>query len=168
MQTGVWHKTAGFPSVTKFPLFHKIVLPMNEERKAQIKESFHRSKMMDLFGAEMTQLSKSYIEITIRKKDFMVRPAGMFNGSVIATLVDVSSGYAAVSAQKEDSYFTTVELKINYLRPAIGAHLVAKAQVIKSGKVLTVVRSDIYACTDARETLAATSLVTLMKLGKSK
>ncbi len=42
------------------------------------------------------------------KKDFMVRPAGMFNGSVIAALVDVSSGYAAASAKPIDSYFTTV------------------------------------------------------------
>ncbi|WP_339814177.1 PaaI family thioesterase, partial [Zunongwangia profunda] len=81
--------------------------------------------------------------------------------------VDVSSGYAGASAKPEDSYFTTVELKVNYLNPAFGEQLVAKAQVVKNGKVLTVVRSDVFSITNkGEETLAATSLVTLMQLSK--
>lgn len=140
---------------------------MNRERKTQLLESFGRSKMMQLFKAEVTGIAEGYFEITVSKQEFMTRPAGMFNGSTIASLVDVSSGYAGASAKPEDSYFTTVELKVNYLNPAIGEQLVAKAQVIKSGKVLTVVRSDIYAITaEGKETLAATSLVTLMQLSK--
>ena len=43
----------------------------------------------------------------------------------------------------------------------------AKAQVVKNGKVLTVVRSDVFSITNkGEETLAATSLVTLMQLSK--
>jgi len=140
---------------------------MNDERKAQLLESFGRSKIMQLFGAEVTGMDEGYFEITVPKQDFMARPAGMFNGSTIASLVDVSSGYAGASAKPEDSYFTTVELKVNYLNPAIGEQLVAKAQVIKNGKVLTVVRSDVFAVSaEGKETLAATSLVTLMQLSK--
>lgn len=140
---------------------------MKDERKAQLLESFGRSKIMQLFGAEVTGLSVGYFEITVPKQDFIARPAGMFNGSTIASLVDVSSGYAGVSAKPEDSYFTTVELKVNYLNPAIGEQLVAKAQVIKKGKVLTVVRSDVFAVSaEGKELIAATSLVTLMQLSK--
>src|SRR5690606_39961401 len=87
---------------------------MNDERKAQLLESFGRSKIMQLFGAEVTGMDEGYFEITVPKQDFMARPAGMFNGSTIASLVDVSSGYAGASAKPEDSYFTTVELKVNY------------------------------------------------------
>ena len=130
---------------------------ISNERKKQLQESFNRSKMMELFGAEITGIGEGYFEIT----------AGMFNGSTIATLVDVSSGYAGASAKPEDSYFTTVELKVNYLNPAFGEQLVAKAQVVKNGKVLTVVRSDVFSITNkGEETLAATSLVTLMQLSK--
>lgn len=140
---------------------------MNSERKTQLLESFNRSKMMQLFGAEVTGMGEGNFEITVAKQDFMARPAGMFNGSTIASLVDISSGYAGASAKPQDSYFTTVELKVNYLNPAIGEQLVAKARVIKNGKVLTVVRSDVFAVTaDGNETLAATSLVTLMQLAK--
>ncbi len=139
-------------------------MSITAERKKQIEESFSRSKMMGLFGGTIERLEEGYIEIALPKKDFMARPAGMFNGSIIATLVDVSSGYAAVAAQPEDSYFTTVELKVNYLRPAIGETLCAKARVIKAGNVLTVVRADVYALGTERESHAATSLVTMMKL----
>lgn len=137
---------------------------MRNERKMEIEQSFRRSKIMQLFGAEITGLAEGYFEITVSGKDFMVRPAGMFNGSTIASLVDVSSGYAAASAKKSDSYFTTVELKVNYLNPAIGERLIAKAQVIKNGKRLSVVRSDVFAVRGTTEMLAATSLVTLMQL----
>ncbi|WP_374461924.1 PaaI family thioesterase [Chryseobacterium taeanense] len=140
---------------------------MSDERKAQLLESFGRSKIMQLFGAEVTGIADGYFEITVPKQDFMARPAGMFNGSTIASLVDVSSGYAGASAKPEDSYFTTVELKVNYLNPAIGEKLVAKALVIKNGKVLTVVRSDVFAVSaEGKELIAATSLVTLMQLSK--
>ena len=140
---------------------------MNDERRTRLLESFGRSKIMQLFGAEVTGIADGYFEITVPKQDFMARPAGMFNGSTIASLVDVSSGYAGASAKPEDSYFTTVELKVNYLNPAIGEQLVAKAQVIKNGKILTVVRSDVFAVSaEGKETLAATSLVTLMQLSK--
>jgi uncharacterized protein (TIGR00369 family) len=137
---------------------------MNSQRKKQVLESFSRSAMMRLFGSEVTGIDRGYFEITTSKKDFMVRPAGMFNGSTIASLVDVSAGYAAAAAKESDSYFTTIELKVNYLNPALGEKLIAKATVIKSGKRISVVRSDIFACHDGEETLVATSLVTLMQL----
>lgn len=137
---------------------------MNTERKIQLQQSFERSEIMKLFRAEATIISEGYFEITVSKQSFMIRPAGMFNGSTIAALIDVSSGYAAASATLSDSYFTTVELKINYLNPAIGEKLTAKAQVIKNGKRLSVVRSDVFSVHTGVEALVATSLVTLMQL----
>ena len=139
---------------------------MNTERKIQLQESFKRSEIMKLFRGEANIISEGNFEITVSKQPFMMRPAGIFNGSTIASLVDVSSGYAAVSATGSDSYFTTVELKINYLSPAMGEKLTAKAKVIKNGKRLSVVRSDIFAVQGNVEVLTATSLITLMKLDK--
>ncbi len=137
---------------------------MDTNRKKQLQQSFERSEIMKLFRAEANIISEGHFEITVSKQPFMMRPAGMFNGSTIAALVDVSSGYAAASTTLSDSYFTTVELKINYLNPAMGERLIAKAQVIKNGKRLSVVRSDVFAVQDNEKALVATSLVTLMQL----
>lgn len=137
---------------------------MNAERETQLLQSFERSEIMKLFSARAPAISEGYFEILLSKQKFMLRPAGMFNGSTIAAIIDVSSGYAAASATTSDSYFTTVELKINYLRPALGEKLIAKANVIKTGKRLSVVRSDVFAIKGINEVLVATSLVTLMRL----
>lgn len=137
---------------------------MESERKIQLLQSFERSEIMKLFNAQVGVISDGQFEITVPKQNFMVRPAGMFNGSTIASLVDVSSGYAAASANVCDSYFTTVELKINYLNPVLGDQLVAKAEVIKNGKRLSVVRSDVFVINGNKENLVATSLVTLMQI----
>lgn len=137
---------------------------IEKEREDQIRASFERSGTMKMYGARLLTVAKGFVEITVDRQDFMARPAGMFNGATIAAMVDVASGYAAVAAKSVDSYVTTVELKINYLNPALGEQLKARAQVIKNGKVLSVVRVDIYAVKDGTENLAATSLVTMMQL----
>lgn len=138
---------------------------MDTKRKTELQQSFERSEIMKLFRAEPTAISEGCFEITVPKQSFMMRPAGVFNGSTIASLVDVSSGYAAASVMVPGGYLTTVELKINYLNPAIGDKLVAKAQIVKNGKRLSVVRSDVFALDGDKEALVATSLVTLMQLG---
>lgn len=141
---------------------------MNQEQENRIRQSFGRSAMMQLFKATLQTVESGYVEIGLEAQPFMLRPAGMFNGSTIASLVDVSSGYAAVSARSSDSYLTTVELKINYLAAAVGDRLLAKAQVVKAGRRICVVRSDIYAVKNNEDVLAATSLVTLMYLQQPK
>lgn len=102
----------------------------------------------------------------IPKMEMMTRKAGMFNGAMIASLVDVSSGYAAVSHYPEDCYVVTVELKVNYLRPAMGDALISKSYVIKGGGKIVVVRTEIYVQTEGSdsESHVATSLVTMMKI----
>lgn len=135
-----------------------------EEREAQIRASFERSGTMKMYGAQLLSVDTGKVEIAVDRQDFMARPAGMFNGATIAALVDVASGYAAVAAKSKDSYVTTVELKINYLNPAMGERLLARADVIKNGKVLSVVRVDIYGVQAGVEKLAATALVTMMQL----
>ena len=93
---------------------------MDTNRKKQLQQSFERSEIMKLFRAEANIISEGHFEITVSKQPFMMRPAGMFNGSTIAALVDVSSGYAAASTTLSDSYFTTVELKNKLPEPCNG------------------------------------------------
>ena len=60
----------------------------------------------------------------------------------------------------------TVELKVNYLRPALGDALVSKSYVIKGGTKISVVRTEIYVVQEGSgsESHVATSLVTMMKI----
>lgn len=137
---------------------------MTEEKKALILKSFEKSPMLQLYQARLVDFSSTFFSISIPKQDYMVRTAGMFNGAVIASLVDASSGYAAVAAKQKDCYVVTVELKINYLRPAIGEELLSEAHIVKAGSKLAVVRTEIYAVSGDKKVHVATSLVTMMYL----
>ncbi|WP_426278754.1 PaaI family thioesterase [Chryseobacterium sp. S-02] len=139
---------------------------MTSEKKQLILDSFNRSETLKFYKAELLAVETDYISIKIPKMEMMTRKAGMFNGAMIASLVDVSSGYAAVSHYEEDCYVVTVELKVNYLRPAIGDALVSKSYVIKGGGKIIVVRTEIYVVDEngENESHVATSLVTMMKI----
>jgi len=139
---------------------------MTSEKKQLILDSFGRSETLKFYKAELLAVETDYISIKIPKMEIMTRKAGMFNGAMIASLVDVSSGYAAVSHYEEDCYVVTVELKVNYLRPAIGDALVSKSYVIKGGGKIIVVRTEIYVVDEngGNESHVATSLVTMMKI----
>lgn len=139
---------------------------MTPEKKQLITDSFHRSETLKFYKAELLEVETDFISMKIPKMDLMTRKAGMFDGAMIASLVDVSSGYAAVSHYDEDCYVVTVELKVNYLRPAIGDALVSKSYVIKGGAKISVIRTEIYTIEEngESESHVATSLVTMMKI----
>lgn len=139
---------------------------MSPEKKQLIIDSFNRSETLKFYKAELSEVKTDFISMKIPKMDLMTRKAGMFNGAMIASLVDVSSGYAAVSHYSEDCYVVTVELKVNYLRPAIGDALVSKSHVVKGGAKISVIRTEIYTVDEKGESEShvATSLVTMMKI----
>lgn len=139
---------------------------MTEEKRQLIEASFNRSETLKFYNASLMECKTDFISIKIPKQQLMTRKHGMFNGAMIASLVDVSSGYAAVSHYEDDCYVVTVELKVNYLRPAIGDYLLSKSYVIKGGKKISTIRTEIFAIDEQtqKETHAATSLVTMMRI----
>ena len=139
---------------------------MSPEKRKLITDRFNRSETLQFYKAELLEVETDFVSIKIPKMDLMTRKAGMFNGAMIASLVDVSSGYAAVSHYEEDCYVVTVELKVNYLRPAMGDALVSKSYVIKGGSKISVIRTEIYTINNSNdhESHVATSLVTMMKI----
>ncbi|MBK1897266.1 PaaI family thioesterase [Chryseobacterium paridis] len=139
---------------------------MTPEKKQLITDSFNRSETLKFYKAELLEVETDFISIKIPKMEMMTRKAGMFNGAMIASLVDVSSGYAAVSNYSDDCYVVTIELKVNYLRPAMGDALVSKSYVVKGGGKISVIRTEIYTVDEngSSETHVATSLVTMMRL----
>jgi len=95
------------------------------------------------------------IECRLRKE--LLNFSGVLHGGVTATLVDVAVGQALT---KQGRKSTTVELKINYLRPVTGRKVTARSHLLRIGKKLCIARVDVF---DDRDNLAA-ALVTYMLL----
>src|SRR5262249_1417573 len=63
-------------------------------------------------------------------------PRGTLQGGVYCDLADAAMGYAYAATLQDGESFTTVELKINFLRAVRTATLTAEAKVVKAGTSL--------------------------------
>jgi uncharacterized protein (TIGR00369 family) len=70
-------------------------------------------------------------------------PMGTLHGGIYCDLADAAMGYAYASTLGEGETFTTIELKINFLRAVRKATLTAEAQVVKAGSAVGYVECDV-------------------------
>ena len=89
---------------------------------------------------------------------------GFVHAGATTAIADTAAGYAAYSLMPAEANVLTVEFKMNLLNPAEGEALIARAQVIKPGRTLMVVRSDVFGVRAGEEKQVATMLATMMCL----
>ena len=88
-------------------------------------------------------------------------PMGTLHGGIICDVADAAMGTAYASTLDEGESFTTLELKINFLRPFWSGRLVATARTVKTGRTIGLVECDV---TDPDERLVARAMSTCMTL----
>ncbi len=132
--------------------------------EARVRKSFARQGFMKKLGVEFRTIGEGRCELAVAFDPSMTQQHGFFHAGVTATIADNAAGYAAYSVMPENSTVLTTEFKMNMLAPARGDELIARAEVIKPGRTLVVVRSDVYGCTGGDETHVATMLATAICL----
>src|SRR5689334_10623861 len=130
----------------------------------EVKESFAKQTIMSLIGAKLTRVEPGVIEITLPYRADLTQQHGYVHAGVITTIADSSCGYAAYTLMPPGSDVLAVEFKANLMRPAKGEMFVARAEVIKSGRTLTVVRADVHGVTGEQRELVAIMQGTMMRL----
>ena len=108
------------------------------------RESFGRQQAMALIGARLAVVEPGYVEIELPFRDDLTQQKGYVHGGILGMIADTACGYSAFSLMPADCSLVTVEYKINILAPAQRS-LVAKGQVVKPGRTLTVARAEVYA-----------------------
>lgn len=137
----------------------------NPEYEDEIRSSFSKQTIMELIGGELTLIEPGVVEITLPYRTDLTQQHGYVHAGIVTTIADSACGYAAYSLMPPGSDVLAVEFKVNLLRPAKGDKFVARAEVIKPGKTLTVVRADVFAvCDDEQSALVATMQGTMMRL----
>lgn len=133
---------------------------------AEVKESFAKQTVMTLIGGELTRVEPGVIEITLPYRADLTQQHGYVHAGIITTIADSACGYAAYTLMPPGSDVLAVEFKVNLLRPAKGETFVARAEVVKSGRTLTVVRADVHAQSNSNSNpeLVAIMQGTMMRL----
>jgi uncharacterized protein (TIGR00369 family) len=118
--------------------------PVDPHFAARCRESFGRQKAMALIGARLSAVEPGATEITLPYREDLTQQKGFVHGGIIGMIADTACGYAAFSLMPAGCSLVTVEYKINILAPARGS-LVARGEVVKAGRSLTVARAEVYA-----------------------
>jgi uncharacterized protein (TIGR00369 family) len=118
--------------------------PADPHFAQRIRASFGRQKAMVLIGATLGHVGPGVVEIELPFRDELTQQKGYVHGGIIGMIADSACGYAAFSLMPADSSLVTVEYKINILAPATTS-LVARGEVVKAGRTLTVSRAEVYA-----------------------
>src|SRR5256714_12490185 len=125
--------------------------PLNPSFARDVAESFARQPIMKLIGARLSLVEPGVVEITLPYRADLLQQNSYLHAGIITTIADSACGYAAYTLMPAGSNVLSVEFKLNLLRPAQGETFVARAQVIKAGKTLTVVRADVFAMNESEE-----------------
>ena len=128
----------------------------NLEFAADVRKSFAAQSIMQTIGAQLSRVEPGIIEISLPYRKDLTQQNGYLHAGIITTIADSAAGYAAYSLMPAGAGVLSVEFKVNLLRPASGEIFLARAEVIKPGKTLTVVRADVFGISGNDQTLVAT------------
>jgi uncharacterized protein (TIGR00369 family) len=115
-----------------------------------------------LIGAELHALEIGRCELQLPVRPDILQQNGFVHGGVVSYAADNALTYAGGTAL--DGAVVTSEFKINYLRPAVGERLVARAEAVHSGKSQAVCRCDVFVVSQGTEKLCAVAQGTITRL----
>jgi uncharacterized protein (TIGR00369 family) len=117
-------------------------------------------------GAELTQLSTGQCELQIPIEPALLQQHGFVHGGVVSYAADNALTFAGGTALQVP--VVTSEFKINYVRPAVGERLIARAHAVHVGKSQAVCRCDVFTHSDGVDKLCAVAQGTIAALPSGK
>jgi uncharacterized protein (TIGR00369 family) len=114
-----------------------------------------------LVGFTMTRIEPGRAVMELEASERHHNPMGTVHGGVICDIADAAMGMAYASTLGEGETFTTVELKVNFLKQVREGRLRAEGRVVNAGRTLGLVECDV---TDEEGRLVARASSTCMTL----
>ena len=114
-----------------------------------------------LIGFVLTEIEPGRAVFELRVDERHHNPMGTLHGGIYCDVADAAMGMAYSSTLGEGEHCTTVELKINYLRPVRQGLITAEARVVKAGTTIGYIECEVK---DQLGTLVAKAASTCLKL----
>ena len=131
---------------------------------AKTPDRFNDSPISRLIGFEVAPESDDgRTAVGLEAGEQHANPMGRVHGGVISALADAAMGTAYGRVLMEEEEFSTIELKVNFMRPVKMGRIVATARMVQRGLRIGFLDCEIH---DARGKLVATATSTCMTLSR--
>jgi uncharacterized protein (TIGR00369 family) len=137
----------------------------NPENIERIKQLVNNSPYFSLLSMKILDMGIGYSHLKIDTSKKHLQPFGLVHGGVFASIIDAAAFWAIYyDIKNPDDGLTTVDLKLNYLAPALSGKLVAKGRRIKLGKTLGYAEAEVQ--NEAGKILAHGTSTVMIQPGK--
>lgn len=114
-------------------------------------------------GVEVETVARGHVELSLLRRDDLCQQHGFTHAGAVTTIADSACGYAAMSLVPADRDILTVGFTTNLLAPATAPKLVAIADVVRSGRTLTIATAQVLGLNDdGTRSIVAVMQATLM------
>ena len=103
-----------------------------------VRASFRKQKIMRLFQARISRVERGLVEISAVNRPDLEQQDGFVHAGALVALADSAGGYAALTLLPSGSRVLSVEIKLNFLRPAVGSMIRGRGRVKKIGRSIAV------------------------------
>lgn len=136
-------------------------IKITEEHKQLARQILSENPFVELLGIELIELDLGEAVCCLHIEEKHERRGGFVHGGVTASLVDTVAALAVATYLKPGESSVTIDLTIHYLRPIFGGEVTARAKVLRAGKRIVVLSTEVF---DEKGELAATALTTYSKI----
>src|SRR5262245_15961258 len=134
---------------------------LSKREMERVLQRNHEPNFNSLVGIRLVACHRDGVTIDCTLRPELLNLHGVLHGGVTATLADVAVGMAITNHFRGKSKQTTVEMKINFLRPVTGRRVRARSRLLKVGTKLTIGQVDLF---DEEKRRIGAALVTYMLL----
>jgi len=114
--------------------------PRDPQFEGRVRASFARQPFMATLGATLARVAPGEVDIRLPVAAVLLQQHGSVHAGALASVLDSSAGYAALSLMPTGAGVVSVEFKLNLLEPARGEAIEARGRVLRAGRT-------IFACT---------------------
>lgn len=123
---------------------------------------------MHHIGFTLSEIEPGSVSGDMRLEEHIKQQTGFIHGGATATFADLVMGFAAYSLVRADQVVVTADLRVSYLHPGVGEHVIARGWVIKPGSKLIFCEGEIITIQNGVETLIAKASATMAVVNLSE
>ena len=116
----------------------------NKMTETELRDRITLAPYHKWLGVDLVEMNDDGIKVSIPwREEFVVNPkAGYTHGGILATVIDMAADYAL--AAKPGGAIPTVDLRVDYHRPALQGMLTVEGRVIKLGRTFSTAEAFVY------------------------
>ena len=139
--------------------------PRNPRFKERVEGKLKGQAFMKHIGFRIVDISAGSVTGELDLEAIHKQQFGILHGGVVSTVADIVAGFSAYTLAPADKDVVTGEIKISYFRPGKGTKVRAVGKVVKPGRNICFVESEVYAIGEV-EKLIAKATTTMVFIDK--